>query len=327
MKQFTLFLIALLIFSFSLNLYSADQKKVEKKIWVKTTDKKSGLGVVVSSATKSDEQTSERKGAKIVEVFKASEADMIGLKKGDLIIGLNDKEISEPSDLLEIMENAEEGEEINLTVLRDGKDLKFKATLKPFNGGGYAFHTGDHDNMLFDFHKAPHAENFTKVLRLADGSSTNKKGGYLGVQVKNISEQLRAYFEVKSGVLVEEVMKASPAEDAGLKAGDVITKINDRNIEDPEDLVRTINYFNPEEEVEVTYSRKGSEKEATAVLGKKPGFSWRTKKADAPETLKWIDEDGTNAVIVDEDDDTGVLKIERAGEGELIELEKEFLIF
>jgi len=87
-------------------------------------------------------------------------------------------------------------------------------------------------------------------------------GGYLGVKIDDITDQLRNYFNVKGdgGVLITEVMDDSPAEKSGLKAGDVIIKVNDQWIGDREELQETIRSFEPEEKVTVTTVRKGREK-------------------------------------------------------------------
>ena len=122
-------------------------------------------------------------------------------------------------------------------------------------------------------------------------------------------------------------MKDSPAEKAGLKAGDVITSINDRRIEDAEDLIRTINYFNPEEEVEVVFNRKGDKKEVNAVLDKKPGFSWTAMKAMGPKKIEWIDEADPDAVIIKEGGPLKTIEIKRGDGDELIEISEEILIF
>jgi membrane-associated protease RseP (regulator of RpoE activity) len=60
--------------------------------------------------------------------------------------------------------------------------------------------------------------------------------GRLGVQVQELSDQLAGYFGVKSGVLVSDVDDGSPAAKAGVKAGDVITAVNGRNVTDPNEL-------------------------------------------------------------------------------------------
>jgi len=329
MKVFTLFLALLLVFSFSFNLFAVDEKKIEKRIQVKTTERKAGLGVVVSNISgEVDSKNAIKEGAQIIEVFEGSEAETIGLKKGDILVELNGKKIQKPSDLMDQMNDTEEGEEINLAIIRDGKEMSFKATLKPFSGHAYAFHSGDFDNdFIFDVVKTPHTENYSSFFHTGDKPFMHKKGGYLGVQVKNLSDQLQKYFEVVSGVLIEEVVKDSPAGKAGLMAGDVVISINDRKIEDAEDLVRTINYFNPEEEVEITYNRKGNKKDVTVALAKKPGFSWTTKKALGPRTIEVIEDEGQKAIIIKEGDSFKTIDI-RAGDGEeLIEVSEEILIF
>ena len=61
----------------------------------------------------------------------------------------------------------------------------------------------------------------------------------------------------------------SPAEKAGIKAGDVIVSINKRSIKNFNDLVRTLNYYNPDEKVSVEISRKGDKKTVDVILGEK----------------------------------------------------------
>jgi C-terminal processing protease CtpA/Prc len=103
----------------------------------------------------------------------------------------------------------------------------------------------------------------------------------LGVHAKNISDQLKEYFEVEGGVLIEKVIEDSPAEKAGLKAGDIILKIEDKDIEDYGDLVRVLNYYDPGDELSIVYSRKGSKKTIKVVVDKKEG---------AFPNLRWIQE-------------------------------------
>lgn len=74
------------------------------------------------------------------------------------------------------------------------------------------------------------------------------------------------------GVKVTDVTNESAAEKAGIKEGDIITKINDEKIDDPEELSKTIGKFKPEEKVIVTILRDKKEQKLTATLGKRNGF-------------------------------------------------------
>jgi len=110
-------------------------------------------------------------------------------------------------------------------------------------------------------------------------------GGYLGVQIQDISDQLRDYFKVKGagGVLVSEVVEDSPAEKAGLLTGDIILKINDVRIGDSDELTQTIRKEEPDTEAVITVIRKGREKSLKATLGKSENsFSWFGKMGNHP---------------------------------------------
>jgi serine protease Do len=69
------------------------------------------------------------------------------------------------------------------------------------------------------------------------------------------------------GARITTVSKESGAEKAGLKKDDVITKIGNSKIEDPEDLIRAIREAKPNEKVDITYKRNGKENKTTATLG------------------------------------------------------------
>ncbi|MFZ8313276.1 PDZ domain-containing protein, partial [Staphylococcus aureus] len=58
----------------------------------------------------------------------------------------------------------------------------------------------------------------------------------LGIEGEALRGQLAEYFGVKEGVLVRSVMKETPAEKAGLKAGDVIVKVGDTKVVSPADI-------------------------------------------------------------------------------------------
>jgi len=75
------------------------------------------------------------------------------------------------------------------------------------------------------------------------------------------------------GAQITEVSENSAAAKAGLKKGDVITRINDKEVFDHEQLSEAIGKFEPGDEVTITYKRNGKESKATAKLGSKPGFN------------------------------------------------------
>lgn len=68
------------------------------------------------------------------------------------------------------------------------------------------------------------------------------------------------------GVVINEVTKESAAEKAGLKKGDIITSIDSKKIEDPDDLTKAIRDHKPGDKVSVGYIRDKKEQKVTAEL-------------------------------------------------------------
>ncbi len=72
--------------------------------------------------------------------------------------------------------------------------------------------------------------------------------------------------KTEKGVEVKEVTKESAAEKIGLKPGDIITKIDDKKIETPDDLSKAVQAHKPGDKVNIFYKRDGKEQKAEAEL-------------------------------------------------------------
>lgn len=79
--------------------------------------------------------------------------------------------------------------------------------------------------------------------------------------------------KTEAGVSIQDVTKESGAEKAGLQKGDVILKIDDKKINDPDELSKVIREHKPGDKVSVTYLRDKKEQKATAVLTKWKGIN------------------------------------------------------
>jgi membrane-associated protease RseP (regulator of RpoE activity) len=127
----------------------------------------------------------------------------------------------------------------------------------------WTWHDKDGGKRVFEFHRGEGQHgppDAPRVMRL-------RSGGFLGVQTMALEGQLAEYFEVSEGVLVTEVVEDSPAEKAGIKAGDVIIAVDGKGVETPGDLRRRVNGMDPEDTVELTLHRRGSRVTVTATLG------------------------------------------------------------
>jgi serine protease Do len=79
--------------------------------------------------------------------------------------------------------------------------------------------------------------------------------------------------KVEKGVEIQSITKESGAAKAGLKEDDVITKIDDKKIETPDDLSKIVKSHKPGDKVSISYLRDGKEQKATAGLGKWKGVN------------------------------------------------------
>src|SRR5262245_25113475 len=89
----------------------------------------------------------------------------------------------------------------------------------------------------------------------------DKPTGYIGVKLMA---------EEGGPITVAETVEGSPAEKAGLKAGDVIKKVAGKAVADPQEVAKKIRGSKPGDKVVLTIERDGKEKEITITVGKPP---------------------------------------------------------
>jgi len=324
MTQFKHLFTLMLVFAFVLNCNSADHIEKEKRISVK----KGGghaLGAVITDVK---EDSPVKEGALLMDVIDDSEAEKIGLQKDDIFVEFEGEKIKNAKQLHDLAKEIEEEKEVAFKMHRDGKVMDFKATMKPMEDQKFVHVTvGDDDDIDIDIageHPMPHSGFAASMMKKFNIHVDNNKGGFLGVMADDLSDSLLEYFEVEYGVLVKELVEDSPAKKAGLKAGDVIYKIEGKEIHDFRDLTRTLNYYDPENEVKIEYSRKGSQKSVKVKLGKKEGkhfgYKFRTDKAGPHDDhLIWIEEEGDKPIKI-------MKKIRKIGEGDEVDIDMEIYI-
>jgi serine protease Do len=107
--------------------------------------------------------------------------------------------------------------------------------------------------------------------------------GFLGVQIQPISEDIADSLGLKAskGALVDQTTAGTPAADAGLKAGDVIVKLNGQEIQDAADLTRRVGAMKPGDRAEIAYLRDGKEQTANVTLASQTNE--KTAKAESSE--------------------------------------------
>src|SRR6476660_2368234 len=102
--------------------------------------------------------------------------------------------------------------------------------------------------------------------------SFDGNGGYIGVQTQEVTRDNFAKFGLRDvrGVAVEKVMEKSPAEAAGIQAGDVIVKFNGDEVTSARKLTRLIGEVDPDHQAKVTVLRGGREQDINVTIAKRP---------------------------------------------------------
>jgi serine protease Do len=113
--------------------------------------------------------------------------------------------------------------------------------------------------------------------------------GYLGVGIQSVTPALATALKLQEsgGVLVADVVPGSPAEEAGIRRGDVIVMYNDEPVEDARDLPTMVAATPVGEEVEVVVFRDGKKHELPLTVGKFPSEEHQAEEARQPSQGKW----------------------------------------
>lgn len=246
-------------------------------------EKRPLLGVYISNYDKDGQ-----KGALIDGLVEGSAAQKAALKEGDVIVGVNGKEINSEKQLKEVIASFEVGEEVNVKYLRDGKKASQKVTLGQSKdmvvfshgfgpkGSGEFFFEGEFDEDAFQ-------EQMDKLkdLNIDFGFDFNDDAAFLGVTPGAKTD---------AGVSIGKVITGSSAEKMGLRSGDVITKLDGRSIEHFDDLAEVIKAKKAGDTVAVEYLRDGKKGKLNGELGKRDGriFEKRNVKETTPNVVKEV---------------------------------------
>jgi len=167
-------------------------------------------------------------GVEITHVEPDSPAEHAGLKVGDAILQYNGERVEGMEQFSRLVRETPAGREVKVEIVRNGapQSVMVKVAARRTPGA-------------FLITPAPPAVPVQPFeLRMPDmpHSFMSWRSSALGIECETLEGQLAQYFGVKEGVLVRSVSKGSPSEKAGIKAGDVITRVDDAHVATPADI-------------------------------------------------------------------------------------------
>jgi serine protease Do len=169
-------------------------------------------------------------GVEVKRVDENSPAAKAGLKENDVILELNGKTIEDIEQFQSTVGETQPGTKVNLTIWRDGAKQTLSTTLVARPENFFAFGGPDLPNAPVP-PMPPFPQPYGNVF---PGFPYNAPR--VGFEGEELNPQLAEFFGVKEGVLVRSVTAKTPAERAGLKAGDVVVKVNGTPVTSPREI-------------------------------------------------------------------------------------------
>ncbi len=209
-------------------------------------------------------------GVEITKVDAASPAEKAGLKVGDVVQSYNGQRVEGTEQFVRMVRETPAGRNAQLGLVRNGAQQTLSATIAARKSTGVLMGTPleGMKGMKWTIPNSEHGFEFSMPdIPKATMSWTSSM---LGVVAEPLGDsQLAAFFGVKEGVLVRNVMKDTAAEKAGIKAGDVIVKVDAEKIDAPRDITAAIRAARKEgkKTIVVSLFRDRKEMPLTVTLG------------------------------------------------------------
>jgi serine protease Do len=192
-------------------------------------------------------------GVFVQDVAPGGPADKAGIKEQDIITAVNGKPVKDGNELVGIISNTAVGTTVDLSVLRGGRKSDHKVVI------------GNLAQVFPDRYGAQNEQSKVKP----EGATVT-----FGMSIVNLTESRRETLGLKQpgGVLVTEVETDSFAEEIGLRANDVVTMINNQQVNSTDDIKRVQSALKAGDAIGVRVLRRDQNKEwkATFLAGTLP---------------------------------------------------------
>jgi serine protease Do len=198
----------------------------------------------------------EDEQVEITEVEKDSPAELADLKEGDIVLQFDGEDVYDEEMLAKMIRQRKPGEAVTLKIERKGKTQDVRVKLGEFT----------EEDVWKDFErKFPHLfrtrpdrdierkePSRPEVLRRSFGERK-----YIGIYIRELNEELSEYFGVDegTGLLIEKIEEGGPAEEAGLRVGDVIVRADGERLESTQELSELIQDKKEGDKVKIEFIR------------------------------------------------------------------------
>ncbi|HBY60435.1 MAG TPA: hypothetical protein DEH78_11470 [Solibacterales bacterium] len=205
----------------------------------------------------------EERGVEITRVEADSPAEKAGLKVGDVVLEYQGQRVEGTEQFIRLVRETPSGRAAKIGVVRSGQYQTIAATIAERKSMGVVLRPGDNEWRM----TVPRFEMPELVMPDVPKAFMSWRSSRLGVEAETLDAQLAEFFGVKEGVLVRSVVKESPAAKAGVKAGDVITKVDGQAVSSPREVTAALRSLREKRNVSLQVVREKREMTLNVDLG------------------------------------------------------------
>jgi len=204
----------------------------------------------------------EERGAEITSVDPDTPAEKAGIKPGDVVLEFNGTAVQSMEHLQRLVHETPPGRTVKLVVWRNGASQNLTATVGQRKGMWVETPDGSFSVAMPPMAPMPPIPPASMPRMI-----TILPSGRLGIEGEPLNEepQFAEFMGVKDGVLVKAVNHNSAAERAGIRAGDVIVKVEDTHVSSSSDITSTLRTLRGKHSVTVTLVRNKKEMPLTVT--------------------------------------------------------------
>jgi len=203
----------------------------------------SRIGVTVQDVEDTDAKQ-PKTGIIVETVEPGGPADKAAIKPGDAITDFDGERVRSVRQFSRLVQETPSGRSVAVVLSRAGQRVSVNVTTERSSNEDFAYRLLETVRPAMPMPPTPPAAPAPPAARALPAvpfeSFRYFTGRRLGITLETLDDQLAQYFGVKDGVLVKSVASDSAAQKAGLKAGDVITSVNGRQVYEVSDVNRAV---------------------------------------------------------------------------------------
>jgi serine protease Do len=207
----------------------------------------------------------DERGVEVSSVAEDGPAAKAGIKDGDVVLEFNGQPVQGTTQFQRMVRETPVGRQVKITIWRAGATQTVTATV---GESKMTMVNPEDGNWNFSMPMPPTPPMPAAPYFDMPRFQMSSQNPMLGIEGEPLGqqEQLAEFFGVQEGVLVRSVRKGSAAEKAGLKAGDVITKVDDSKVTTTGEITRTLRGLKSKKTFNLTVIRNKKEMPLTVTL-------------------------------------------------------------